>query len=203
MTRLLLRLEPAEQAAPLTVNLIEQAAREHGLALHEAMRTDRIWFVQASTTGGATVDAVRLPDGWRVVEARPVLEHKSWADAGDSRAVGEIFTYALLLWPAVVGLFALHGEGWQLALKIALAVWLGLLHLVAYRQGRGAFFGNSLLMLSACVAAFWWTHPGPWMYLWLIVVVIGLYAAVRGVLKRRTPGSDPAPASSASRQGTG
>jgi len=104
-----------------------------------------------------------------------------------SRAVGEVFTYALLLWPAVVALFMLQSEGWQLWLKIALGIWLGLLHLVAYRGAGGRYAGNSLLMLSACVAAFWWTHPGPWMYLWLVVIMIGLYAAVRGVLGGRGP----------------
>jgi len=104
-----------------------------------------------------------------------------------SLMVGEVFTYALLLWPAVVGLLALQSQGWQLWLKIALGVWLALMHLVAYRRGRGAFFGNSLLMLSACVAGFWWTHPGPWMYPWLATILIGLYASVRGVLNGRAP----------------
>jgi hypothetical protein len=97
--------------------------------------------------------------------------------------VGELFTYALLLWPAVLGLSVLQSQGWQLALKIALAVWLGLFHLIAYRGAGGRFMGNSLLMLSACVAAFWWSHPGPWMYLWLAVIVIGMYATVRGALR--------------------
>jgi len=146
---------------------------------------------------------LRLPEGWRVVEEGPALGQLSRAGAGESRAVGEVFTYALLLWPAVVGLIELRAEGWQLALKIGLAVWLGLLHIVAFRQGRGAFFGNSLLMLSACIAAFWWTHPGPWMYLWLVVVVIGLYAAVRGVLNGRTLLSNPAPTPGAPQQGNG
>jgi hypothetical protein len=113
-------------------------------------------------------------------------------EARAKRAVAEIFTYALLLWPAVVALFLLRDESWQLALKIALGVWLGLMHLVAYRQGRGAFFGNSMLMLSGCVAAFWWTHPGPWMYLWLALIFIGLHAAVRGVLNHRTPAQEDA-----------
>src|SRR5262249_58162815 len=61
---------------------------------------------------------LRLPDGWRLA-AHDALE--------EPRAVGDVFTYALLLWPAVVGLLVLGSEGWQLALRIALAVWLGLL----------------------------------------------------------------------------
>jgi len=100
-----------------------------------------------------------------------------------SRALGDVFAFAFLLWPAVVGVFVLGSDGWQLALRIALAVWLGLMHLVAYRRERGAYFGNSMLMLSGCVAAFWWTHPGPWMYPWLALVLIGLYATIRGVLR--------------------
>src|SRR5262245_32009185 len=94
------------------------------------------------------------------------------------RAVGEVFTYPLLLWPAVSALFMLESEGWQLAVKIAAALWLGLMHLVAYRGAGGRYAGTSLLMLSGCVAGFWWAHPGPWMYLWLAVILIGLYASV-------------------------
>ena len=118
---------------------------------------------------------LRLPDGWRLISTRSL---------DGERAVGEIFSYALLLWPAVSGLFLLGAEGWQLAAKVALALWLGLLHLVAYRGAGGRYLGNSLLMLSGCVAAFWWTHPGGWMVLWLVVIVIGVYASVRGVLRR-------------------
>jgi len=130
---------------------------------------------------------LRLPDGWRLA-AHDALE--------EPRAVGDVFTYALLLWPAVVGLLVLGSEGWQLALRIALAVWLGLLHLVAYRGAGGRFFGTSMLMLSGCVAAFWWTHPGPWMLLWLCFLWVGLYAAVRGAWTdgARAPALATAPA---------
>ena len=118
---------------------------------------------------------LRLPEGWRIVDEDAVKE---------PHALGEVFTYALLLWPAVGALFLLESQAWQLALKMALAVWLGLFHLIAYRGAGGRFLGNSMLMLSACVAAFCWSHPGPWMYLWLAAIVIGMYAAVRGVLRR-------------------
>ena len=94
-------------------------------------------------------------------------------------AVGEVFTYPLLLWPALSAVLLLESEGWQLAVKIAAAVWLVLMHLVAYRGAGGRSLGTSLLMLSGCVAGFWWAHPGPWMYLWLAVIFIGLYASVR------------------------
>ncbi len=185
MTEYFLRLEPAEQAVPLSPETIAQELNARGLEPRSAMRTDRGWFVQARTTGGTSPGAPPFPAAWKIAEEHPVLDQISWPGAGGLRAVGEIFTFALLLWPAVVGLFLLADEGWQLALKVALIVWLGTMHLVAYRQERGAFFGNSMLMLSGCVAAFWWTHPGPWMYAWLAVVLIGIYAAVRGVLRHR------------------
>lgn len=202
MTEYLLRLEPAAPASPLSPEAIEKELRARGLEPCSATRTGRGWYVQVRSAGGAPGQALSLPPGWRIVEELPVLEQISWPGAGAARAVGEIFTFALLLWPAVVGLFVLADEGWQLALKIALAVWLGLMHLVAYRQARGAFFGNSLLMLSACIAAFWWTHPGPWMYAWLAVVLIGVYAAVRGVLRHRAP-QEAAPQEAAPSAGSG
>jgi hypothetical protein len=185
MAEFLLHIEPEEQAAPLTVNHIEQAARARGFVPRHVARTDRGWWVQVGTNGGAPGAALELPEGWQVVDERPVLERMSWPAASRSPAVGDVFTFALLLWPAVVGLFVMSDEGWQLALKTALAVWLGVMHLVAYRQERGAFFGNSMLMLSGCVAGFWWTHPGPWMYVWLFVILVGVYAAVRGTLQGR------------------
>lgn len=132
---------------------------------------------------------LRLPEGWRVVEEGQVLKHKSLTGVNKVHFVGEILTYTLLLWPAVIGLIVLKSEGWQLALKIVLAVWLGLMHLVAYRGAGGRFIGNSIMMLSAFVAAFWWTHPGLWMYLWLLIV-IGLYASIRGLLgEKKLPAS--------------
>jgi hypothetical protein len=104
--------------------------------------------------------------------------------SNSERAVGELFTYALLLWPAVVALFELGSEGWQLWLRVAAAVWLLLMHMTAYRsKSGGRYLANSLAMLSACVAGFWWTHPGPWMYLWLVTIHVGLYASVRRFLR--------------------
>jgi len=44
------------------------------------------------------------------------------------RAVGDVFTYALLLWPAVSALFFLESDGWQLAATCSLALWLAWLH---------------------------------------------------------------------------
>jgi hypothetical protein len=116
-------------------------------------------------------------------EALGVADAAPSAGSNRERAVGELFTYVLLLWPAVVALFELGSEGWQLWLRIAAAIWLLLMHLTAYRGAGGRFVGTSLVMLSLCVAGFWWTHPGPWMYAWLPVILVGLYASVRRVLR--------------------
>jgi len=179
----LLRLEVAGEAPPLTQEEIEKALRAHGFAPRHAMRTGEGWLVRAGAAGAAPIGELRFAEGWRVVDEGPVLEQTAWPEASELRAVGELFTYALLLWPAVVGLFVLQSQGWQLALRIALGIWLGLLHLVAYRGAGGRFLGNSMLMLSACVAAFWWSHPGAWMYLWMFFILVGVYAAIRGSLK--------------------
>ena len=179
----LFRLEPAEPCAALSAELIENELRAHGLLPREVVHVERGWLVRMGATSAAPIDKLRFSDGWRVIDEGPVLGQTAWPETSELRAVGELFTYALLLWPAVVALFALDSQGWQLALKIALAIWLGLLHVVACRGAGGRFFGNSLLMLSGCVAAFWWTHPGPWMYIWLFVILVGVYAAVRGALR--------------------
>jgi hypothetical protein len=105
-------------------------------------------------------------------------------------AVADVYAFAVLQWPAVIGLFELGGEGWQLAGRIALAAWLALMQLAAYRRGHGRFFGNSMLLLAGCVAAFWWTHPGPWMYLWLALIPVGMYAAQTRTLTGAGRGAD-------------
>ncbi|MFL6649902.1 MAG: hypothetical protein ACJ8J7_01305 [Sulfurifustaceae bacterium] len=181
MSDYLFRLEPTEQAAPLSSDQIDEAVRAGGMDPRAAVHGERRWYVQVRARSAPSAE-LALPAGWRVVAIERVLDDVAWAEGIELRPVGDVFTFILLTWPAVVGLFFLTSEGWELAAKIALAVWLVLIHSIAYGRGRGAFFGNSLLMLTGCVAAFWWTHPGPWMYLWLAIIVIGLYAAVRGVL---------------------
>lgn len=183
-----LRMEPTADAAPLSVDQIVGALRACGLAPRRATRVDGGWYVQVRAS--AAPREIALPDGWRVAESARVLDARSWVEGLDLRPVGDVFTFILLTWPAVVGMFFLSSDGWDLAARIALAVWLVLMHGVAY--GRSTFFGNSLLLLTGCVAAFWWTHPGPWMYLWLAIILIGVYASVRGVLKIKS-----APSSSA------
>lgn len=188
----LLRIEPTDTATPLTVHTIEKEFRARGFAPRHAERVEHGWYLRVGTPLGSVGPTAAFP-GWRVTEASRVLDGVSWS-AADSRAVGELFTFILLQWPAVIGLFLLGGSDWQLALKIAVAVWLALMHAVAYAGSRGMSFGNTLLMLSGCVAAFWWTHPGPWMYLWLVIILIGVYAGVRGALRG---GEQPVPAAAA------
>lgn len=60
MAEFLLHIEPVEQAAPLTVNHIEQAARARGLAPRHAMRTDRGWWVQVGTNEEAPGAGLKL-----------------------------------------------------------------------------------------------------------------------------------------------
>ena len=180
------RIEPTERTTPVSPESFRQALQACGIEARSAVRTGYGWCVHVSAKTGVPPTGMVPPAGWKVVEVQSVLEQAHWPVAGSMQATGDIFTFALLLWPAVVGLVALPDQGWTLALKIALAIWLGVMHLVAYRQQGKAFFGNSMLMLSGCVAGFWWTHPGSWMYAWLLTILVGVYAVVRGALQGRS-----------------
>jgi hypothetical protein len=183
----LLRIETAGGASISGAAAIKKELEGRGFVPIQAWLADSAWWVRVGAPEASSIEQLCLTQCWKRAEARKILECVSWLVVSPLRTVGDVFTFALLLWPAVVGLFVLADEGWQLALKIALIAWLGVMHLVAYRQERGAFFGNSMLMLSGCVAGFWWTHPGPSMYLWLFVILVGVYAAVRGALRGSAP----------------
>lgn len=95
------------------------------------------------------------------------------------RALTEPVAFACLLWPAVVGLFLLHGQAEYQLLRYGLYVWLAIFHLAAYSGGRGYGFGNAMLFTSGCVALACLTHPTPWTLIWLPVLLVGLVAAQR------------------------
>jgi hypothetical protein len=105
-------------------------------------------------------------------------------DRRDARRLGDPYAFAVLQWPAVVGALELPDAGWWVALKFALCLWVGLLALAATfgRRGAGPAFGLATSLCAALVAAFWASHPGAWMYLWLALLPIGFYAAQRARL---------------------
>lgn len=101
-----------------------------------------------------------------------------------TRALSEPHAFALLQWPALVGLLALEGDGigW-LALRIALGVVVALAAIGAYGGGRGVGFGNAMLACSGCVAAAWWAWPGAWSLAWLAGLLLLMLAAQQLRLK--------------------
>lgn len=99
-------------------------------------------------------------------------------------AIADVYAFAFLQWPALVGLLALGSESWELAVRIGLAGWLALMQLAAYGRGHGAQFGHGMLMLAGCVAGCWWAYPGPWIYPWLALILVGMYAVQRSALAR-------------------
>ena len=97
-----------------------------------------------------------------------------------NRAICEPCTFALLQWPALVGVLAIDDPGplW-LALRIALAAWLAAMLIAGYVGGRGTGFGNAMLLQCGLVAATWWTHPSPWAYAWLAAIPLLMLSAQR------------------------
>jgi hypothetical protein len=102
-----------------------------------------------------------------------------------ARALAEPWTFALLQWPALIGALAIDNPGlpW-IALRIVLAVWLAAMLIATYAGGRGAGFGNALLLQCGLVAAACWVHPSPWAYAWLMPIPLLMLAAQRLRLRK-------------------
>lgn len=100
------------------------------------------------------------------------------------RCGAEPFAFALLQWPALVGVLSLDGSGWLQALRITLGACLAITVLAAYSGRRGPGFGNTMLFLLVCVAGAWWSHPSAWALAWLAPLLVGLNAAQRALARR-------------------
>lgn len=101
----------------------------------------------------------------------------------DNRPLAEPYAFALLTWPAVVGLMALKPWDFSDWRAIALALWLLAMQLAAYGRRRGAGFGNAMLLASGVVALACQTHPSPWSLAWLLPLFIVLFAAQQARLR--------------------
>lgn len=101
-----------------------------------------------------------------------------------TRRLGDPYSFALLQWPAVLGLFELPGGFWGTAGKAALGLLLLLLTLSAFfgRYRATPQFGTANLLCCTAVAAFWWAHPDPWQFLWLALLAVGFFAMQRALL---------------------
>lgn len=87
--------------------------------------------------------------------------------------LSEPHTFALLQWPALIGLLALD----LLAVRLVLGLWLAVMLFAAYRGGRGLGFGNAMLLQCCLVAAAWWSHPSAWAFAWLAPVPLLMLSA--------------------------
>ncbi|MCP4997955.1 MAG: hypothetical protein GY933_04180 [Hyphomicrobiales bacterium] len=103
----------------------------------------------------------------------------------DNRRLGDAYAIALLQWPAVIGIWALSNDGWQLILKIGLSAWVVLLSLAVTfgRKEAGTRFGLATILCAVLVAAACAAHPGLWMFLWLFLLMVSFYAAQRAHLQ--------------------
>jgi len=101
-----------------------------------------------------------------------------------STALAEPYAFALVQWPAVLAVLQLPSEGMLLGLRVAAGIWLALALLAAYGRGRGAAFGNVMVVLCGLVAGAWWTYPSAWTFAWAPALLISLYSAQRARLTR-------------------
>jgi len=118
-----------------------------------------------------------------VSTALPAMSHLD----PTTRAIAEPYTFALVQWPALLGLLALDGaEGALLGLRLVLGLWLALMVLASYGRGRGFGFGNAMSLASACVAGAWWSQATPWVFAWMTAVLMLLLTAQRLRLRATT-----------------
>jgi hypothetical protein len=109
-----------------------------------------------------------------------------------ARPLSEPFAFALLTWPAAAA--AMHwSSADDLAWRVAALLWLALFHFAAYRRGRGAAFGNTMLLMSGVVAWSWPSFPDGWALAAFPVLLIGLHGAQRALLRRPGEGAGPPP----------
>lgn len=105
------------------------------------------------------------------------------------RQLADPYAFALLQWPATLGILTIGNQGWWLALNIGLGIWLILMILASYarqRPGRIAF-GNAMIMTNFTVGLAYWLHASAWVFLWLAITLLLFYVAQRALFK------DPAP----------
>ena len=105
--------------------------------------------------------------------------------------MGDSFAVAVIHWPAVVGFMEVGNQGWELAVRIALGVWIVVLALamIAGRGKAGAQWGLAMTMCAGLVAAFWAAHPGAWMYLFLGLLFLFFHVALRARLQEAVAGN--------------
>lgn len=100
-----------------------------------------------------------------------------------TKMLAEPYAFALVTWPAVVGLMVHLPHAWAAYARLGLALWLTAMHLAAYGRGRGIGFGNVMLFNSGLVALACVSYPSPWTLAWLLALLVGLQAAQRARLK--------------------
>ena len=95
-------------------------------------------------------------------------------------ALAEPYAFALITWPVAAAAvqFATAEDFWW---QIAAIVGLVLLHMSAYGRGRGAAFGNLLILMSVTVAGAWAILPSAWAFVAFPILLIGLHGAQRAL----------------------
>lgn len=100
------------------------------------------------------------------------------------RPLADPYAFALLQWPATLGVLQIDHSGWWWALRALMALWLAVMLLAAYsgqRPGR-ATFGNAMMLSNVCVGLGWWWFPSGWVWLLAAFAMLLLYTGQRALV---------------------
>lgn len=182
-------IEPEEGVGDTLPEGLNDGWQASGISVQQAYRDGRRWWLQVRAEAAA-MDRMEPPPGWRLGVKFAAVPLSSVSRSGPEereRRLGDPISFAVLQWPAVIGLFALPAVGWWWLLQATLVVWLLLSVFSAYlgRYRATPQFGSALLVSNLCIAAACWSHPSPWACLWVFAAVMLLYTAQRALLGLR------------------
>lgn len=157
---------------------METGTTESGSDLFEARESGRLR--DSDAPGGSAIPDAAVPRDTTSDQIAFELRGEP-ASKALARALAEPFAFALVTWPAVVGLMVPLLADWG---RIVVGVWLAAMQFAAYGGRRGAGFGNAMLAASGVVAAACLTYPSPWTLAWLAPLLVVLHTAQLARLRR-------------------
>jgi hypothetical protein len=113
-------------------------------------------------------------------ETSPPKTESGEAESKRRRHGSDPLAFAILQWPALIGIFNLPNIWWGIGLKVLLGLWWLALQSASFRGSYAARpdFGFLILCLNGAFAGAWlaWPHWGTWIW-----TTVGLFLLLAGV----------------------